>query len=49
MAGAERAAAVTARMAMPSAVSTFSRQQVALEASQRTYAQMSRLSLFDYL
>ncbi|MFO1282278.1 MAG: flagellar hook-associated protein FlgL [Burkholderiales bacterium] len=32
-----------------SAVSTFSRQQVALEASQRTYAQMSRLSLFDYL
>lgn len=32
-----------------SAVSTFTRQQVALEASQRTYAQMSRLSLFDYL
>jgi flagellar hook-associated protein 3 FlgL len=31
------------------AVSNFTRQQVALEASQKTYAQMSRLSLFDYL
>jgi len=31
------------------AVSSFTRQQVALEASQRTYAQMSQLSLFDYL
>lgn len=32
-----------------SAVSAFTRQQVALEASQRTYARMSQLSLFDYL